>query len=69
MTIAVPITILPHGEDLDPPSYATEGSAGCDLRAAIETDLTITAGGRALVPTGIAVAIPPGHEEIGRAHV
>ncbi|HEX9287229.1 MAG TPA: dUTP diphosphatase [Thermoanaerobaculia bacterium] len=62
MTIAVPITILPHGEDLDPPSYATEGSAGCDLRAAIETDLTITAGGRALVPTGIAVAIPPGYE-------
>ena len=42
--------------------YATEGSAGCDLRAAIQAELTITPGGRALVPTGIAVAIPPGYE-------
>jgi dUTP pyrophosphatase len=62
MPIAVPITVLPHGEGLDLPGYATEGSAGCDLRAAIEVDLTITAGGRALVPTGIAVAIPAGYE-------
>ena len=62
MSIVVPMTVLPHGEGLDAPSYATDGSAGCDLRAAIETDLTITAGGRALVPTGISVAIPPGYE-------
>ncbi len=62
MSIVVPLTILPHGEGLDAPSYATDGSAGCDLRAAIETDLTITPGGRTLVPTGIAVAIPPGYE-------
>jgi dUTP pyrophosphatase len=62
MSIVVPLTVFPHGEGLDLPGYATEGSAGCDLRAAIETDLTITAGGRALVPTGIAVAIPPGYE-------
>jgi len=56
------MTVFPHGEGLGAPSYATDGSAGCDLRAAIETDLTITAGGRALVPTGISVAIPPGYE-------
>jgi len=62
MPIAVPVKVFPHGEGLEAPSYATEGSAGCDLRAAIETDLTITPGGRTLVPTGIAVAIPPGYE-------
>jgi dUTP pyrophosphatase len=62
MPIDVALTVFPHGEGLDLPSYATEGSAGCDLRAAIEAELTITAGGRTLVPTGIAVAIPPGYE-------
>jgi len=62
MPIVVPLTVFPHGEGLDTPAYATEGSAGCDLRAAIEAELTITAGGRALVPTGIAVAIPAGYE-------
>ncbi len=62
MPIAVPITVLPHGEGLALPAYATEGSAGCDLRAAVETDLTITAGSRALVPTGLALAIPAGYE-------
>jgi dUTP pyrophosphatase len=62
MKIVVPLTIFPHGEGLDAPAYATDGSAGCDLRAAIEAELTITAGGRALVPTGIAVAIPAGYE-------
>lgn len=62
MPIVVPMTVLPHGEGLALPAYATEGSAGCDLRAAIETDLTITPGGRALVPTGVALAIPAGYE-------
>jgi dUTP pyrophosphatase len=58
----LPILVLPHGEGLDLPSYATPGSAGCDLRAAVSESLTILAGGRALVPTGIAVAIPEGYE-------
>ena len=62
VSIVVPLTVLPHGEGLALPAYATEGSAGCDLRAAIEADLTITPGGRALVPTGVALAIPPGFE-------
>ena len=60
--IGVPVKVLPHGEGLDLPHYATPGSAGCDLRAAIEAPLMILPGGRARVPTGIAVAIPPGHE-------
>src|SRR5688572_18965118 len=62
MPIDVPITVLPHGEGLDLPGYSTEGSAGCDLRAAIDTELTLTPGGRTLVPTGVAVAIPAGYE-------
>jgi dUTP pyrophosphatase len=62
MPIVVPLRVFPHGEGLELPAYATDGSAGCDLRAAIEAELTITPGGRALVPTGIAVAIPPGYE-------
>lgn len=60
--VPVPIQILAHGQGLALPAYATPGSAGCDLRAAIETELTITPGGRTLVPTGIAVAIPEGYE-------
>jgi dUTP diphosphatase len=62
MPIVVPLEVFPHGEGLETPAYATDGSAGCDLRAAIEADLTITPGGRTLVPTGIAVAIPAGYE-------
>ena len=60
--LRVPIKILRHGEGLEPPAYATAGSAGCDLRAAIEASLLILPGGRARVPTGVAVAIPEGHE-------
>jgi dUTP pyrophosphatase len=60
--IVVRIKVLRHGEGLEPPSYATAGSAGCDLRAAIEAPLLMLPGGRALVPTGIAVAIPEGYE-------
>ena len=60
--ITVPITVLPHGEGLELPSYATPGAAGCDLRAAIGADLVIAPGARALVPTGVSVAIPSGYE-------
>ena len=58
MTLPVPVVRLdPH---LPLPAYAHPGDAGLDLRA--REDATVAAGGgRALVPTGIAVAIPPGH--------
>ena len=51
---------LPHGADLPLPSYATAGAAGMDLRAA--ESLTLKPGTRALVATGIAIALPDNHE-------
>ena len=60
--VRVAVSVLPHGEGLDLPAYATAGSAGCDLRAAVAESLTMLPGGRALVPTGIAIAIPVGYE-------
>jgi len=59
---AVPIVRLPHGIDLDLPAYATEHAAGLDLMAAITEPMTIGAGKRAMVPTGIAIALPVGLE-------
>ena len=55
---------LPHGQDLPLPSYETSEAAGMDLRAAVPEDapLTLQPGARALVPTGFAMAIPPGFE-------
>jgi len=60
--LALPVLVMPHGEGLDLPSYATPGSAGCDQRAAVAAPLTLLPGARSLVPTGIAVAIPAGFE-------
>jgi dUTP pyrophosphatase len=53
---------LPHGADLPLPGYATAGAAGMDLLAAVDAPVTLPPGGRALIPTGLAVALPPGHE-------
>jgi len=53
---------LPGARDLPFPRRATDRSAGFDLRASLDAPLTIAAGGRALVPTGIAVALPAGYE-------
>jgi dUTP diphosphatase len=60
--ITIPLTVLPHGEGLELPAYATEGAAGCDLRAAVAAEMVLAPGERTLVPTGIAVAIPAGYE-------
>ena len=60
--VTVAVTRLPHGRDLPLPAYATEGSAGMDLVAAVADALTLAPGERALVPTGIAIALPPGYE-------
>ena len=53
---------LPHGMGLPLPAYATAGAAGMDLLAALAAPVVLPPGGRALVPTGLAVAVPPGHE-------
>jgi dUTP pyrophosphatase len=44
------------------PSYQTEGSAGLDLSAALTEAITLQPGERRLIPTGLSLAIPPGHE-------
>ena len=51
---------LPHGEGLPLPARATAGAAGMDVVAAVE--VTIAAGARGLVPTGLSVAVPDGYE-------
>ncbi len=61
-TLAVPVRRLAHAGDLALPDYATAGAAGLDLRAAVDQDLVIEPGARALVPTGIALALPEGFE-------
>ncbi|MCS7000866.1 MAG: dUTP diphosphatase [Bacteroidota bacterium] len=48
--------------DLPLPMYATEGAAGMDLYAAIESPLVLSPGAVTLVPTAIAIALPPGYE-------
>jgi dUTP pyrophosphatase len=60
--IHVPIVRLPHAADLDLPAYATEHSAGLDLLAAIGEPVAIEPGARAIIPTGIAIALPDGYE-------
>jgi dUTP pyrophosphatase len=60
----VDIVWLPHGEGLDLPQYQTPHSAGMDLAAAIAPDarLKLKPGERAVVPTGLALSLPPGFE-------
>ena len=53
---------LPHGLDLPLPTRASAGAAGFDLRAAVATPVTLLPGQRALIPTGLALAIPEGWE-------
>lgn len=60
MDINVKIKYLSNkiGNEIDPPSYATLGSAGLDLCAAIDADIVLKKGEMVLVPTGIAIALP-----------
>jgi dUTP pyrophosphatase len=64
MSTELRILRLPHAADLPLPAYQTEHAAGFDLVAAISAGapVRITPGGRAMIPTGIAIALPPGHE-------
>lgn len=58
----VKIKRLANGEGLDLPRYETALAAGCDVRAAVTEPLTLRPGERFMVPTGIAIALPPGWE-------
>jgi dUTP pyrophosphatase len=51
-----------HSFDLPLPRYMTAGAAGVDLYAAVEQDVAIAPGGRVLIPTGIAIALPENYE-------
>ena len=63
-TVGVALKRLPHGEGLPLPAYQTQGAAGFDLLAALprDTKIVLEPGGRYLVSTGIALAIPQDHE-------
>ena len=63
MSVAVRIMRLGHGADLPLPAYETLGAAGMDLRAAVGPEgMVLPPGGRALIPTGLAIALPDGFE-------
>lgn len=53
---------MDHATGLPLPEYETEGSAGCDLRAAVKEPVTLQPGKRALIPTGLRMALPEGYE-------
>lgn len=68
MSVRVEIARVPGaGADVPLPSYATPGSSGMDLRAAVTGPLVIAPGSRAIVPCGIMIAIPRGYEGQVRA--
>ncbi len=60
--IDVDLRVLPNGEGLPLPERQTSGSSGMDLYAAVDAAITIEPGRVALVPSGIAVALPQGFE-------
>jgi dUTP pyrophosphatase len=60
--LSIPVQILPHGRGLALPAAATADAAGMDLRAAVEDPLVLEPLDRALVPTGLRMAIPRGYE-------
>lgn len=63
------VLVLAHGQGLPLPAYETAGAAGMDLRAALPEDqpLVLASLDRALVPTGLCIAVPPGFEAQVRA--
>ena len=60
--VRVALKRLPEGEGLPLPSYMSDLAAGADLCAAVRDDLVLVPGARALVPTGLAIALPAGFE-------
>lgn len=60
--VRVAVCVLPGNEDLSLPRYMTEHSAGMDIRAAVDAEEILNPGERKLIPTGIAIALPPGYE-------
>jgi dUTP pyrophosphatase len=65
--VKVQVTRRAGTEDLALPAYQSEHASGMDLLAAVEKPLEIAPGKRALVPTGLSIAVPPGFEAQVRA--
>lgn len=64
MTVTIRVVPLPHFEGLTLPAYETADAAGMDLRAAVDdaAPITLAPGHRAMIPTGLTIALPPLHE-------
>lgn len=62
MIVPIAVVQLPHGRGLPLPAYQTAGAAGLDLLAAVDVEVVLPPGGRALVPTGLQIALPEGYE-------
>lgn len=60
--IDIKVELLENYLDSTPPEYATEGSSGFDLKAAIDREINLVEFNAVVIPTGIKVAIPPGYE-------
>lgn len=60
--ITIKVSRMPWGRDLPLPAYETEQSAGMDLAAAVVEDMPLAPGARAMVPTGLCIALPDGYE-------
>ena len=62
MEVPVQVVVMPHGAGLPLPEWKTAGAAGADVHAAVAEPLVLAPGARALVPTGLRLAIPDGWE-------
>ncbi len=62
LDLTINVACEPHGQGLPLPAYESDLAAGMDLRAAIERPVELLPGARALVPTGLRIALPPGFE-------
>ncbi len=65
--VKVAVERMAHAQGLALPAYQSEGAAGMDVLAAVEAPITLEPGARAAVPTGLRIAVPPGHEMQVRA--
>ena len=61
-TVTIDVTRLPHMDGIELPRFETAQAAGADLRAAIDTPVTLNPGERKLIPTGFCMALPAGYE-------
>jgi dUTP pyrophosphatase len=60
--VSIALKILDHAKDLPLPAYATAQAAGMDIVAAIDEPIVMQPGERALIPTGLSIALPAGFE-------